>query len=155
MRETRGACNGGEAREGEHSVHGSVVASCGAPRVTDYVMSKYTVVGLMRASSVQLAEHGTRVNCVSPNGLAPQMTCRARGMSLEKAQEVYGNYARLQGVVSRSDTWRMPCYFLSLMTRSLSRGMSLGWTEASLIPNRFCFCDVASTNSSSLHNQKR
>ncbi|XLR66621.1 hypothetical protein HN51_009198 [Arachis hypogaea] len=37
----------------------SVLASRGAQRVTDYVMSKHAVLGLMRASSVQLAEHGS------------------------------------------------------------------------------------------------
>ncbi|KAJ1379592.1 Short-chain dehydrogenase/reductase SDR [Sesbania bispinosa] len=77
----------------------SVAASHGGSKGTDYVMSKHAVLGLMRAASVQLAVHGIRVNCVSPNGLATPMTCKLRGQSEEKVKEIYGRYARLEGVV--------------------------------------------------------
>jgi len=78
---------------------GSVGGSVGSSRSTDYTMSKHAVLGLMRAASVQLAAHGIRVNCVSPNGLATPLTCKLLGMSEEKAQETYQKYARLEGVV--------------------------------------------------------
>ncbi|XP_027356275.1 (-)-isopiperitenol/(-)-carveol dehydrogenase, mitochondrial-like [Abrus precatorius] len=89
----------------ERRVRGSIVCTAsvggshGGPRLTDYIMSKHAVLGLMRSASVQLAEHGIRVNCVSPNGLATPMTSKILGMSEEKVQEVYAQYARLQGVV--------------------------------------------------------
>lgn len=78
---------------------GSVHSSHGFLRSTDYTMSKHAVLGLMRAASVQLAAHGIRVNCVSPNGLATPLTCKLLGVSEEKAQETYKGYARLEGVV--------------------------------------------------------
>ena len=77
----------------------SVVGSHGVSRATDYAMSKHAVVGLMRAASMQLAVHGIRVNCVSPNGLATPLTCKLPWMSEEKVQEDYGQFARLKGVV--------------------------------------------------------
>ncbi|RZC14332.1 (-)-isopiperitenol/(-)-carveol dehydrogenase, mitochondrial isoform X2 [Glycine max] len=89
----------------EGRVRGSIVCTAsvggshGGPNATDYIMSKHAVLGLMRSASVQLAEHGIRVNCVSPNGLATPLTCKQRGMSEEEGQEVYRKYARLQGVV--------------------------------------------------------
>lgn len=78
---------------------GSVAASHAGSKGTDYTMSKHAVLGLVRAASVQLGVHGIRVNCVSPNGLATPLTCNALGVSVEKLQEVYARYARLEGVV--------------------------------------------------------
>ncbi|XP_020229274.1 (-)-isopiperitenol/(-)-carveol dehydrogenase, mitochondrial [Cajanus cajan] len=78
---------------------GSVGGSHGGPSATDYIMSKHAVLGLMRSASLQLAEHGIRVNCVSPNGLATSLTCKRRGMSEEEMQEAYRKFARLQGVL--------------------------------------------------------
>jgi len=78
---------------------GSVAASHGAQTATDYIMSKHAVLGLMRSASMQLAEHGIRVNCVSPNGLATPLTCNLKGMREEEVREVYRKFARLQGVV--------------------------------------------------------
>lgn len=89
----------------EKQVRGSIVCtasvggSYGGASTTDYLMSKHAVLGLMRGASVQLAEHGIRVNSVSPNGLATPLTCKKLGVSMEEAQEVYGQYARLKGVV--------------------------------------------------------
>ncbi|KAL3022261.1 hypothetical protein AAZX31_04G002900 [Glycine max] len=64
----------------------SVVGSHGEPNATNYIMSKHAVLGLMRSASVQLAEHGIRVNCVSPNGLATPLTFRETGRSGSHAQ---------------------------------------------------------------------
>ncbi|XP_020217710.1 (-)-isopiperitenol/(-)-carveol dehydrogenase, mitochondrial [Cajanus cajan] len=78
---------------------GSVGGSHGGPSVTDYIMSKHAVLGLMRSASLQLAEHVIRVNCISSNGLATSLTCKRRGMSEEEMQEAYRKFARLQGVL--------------------------------------------------------
>ncbi|XP_020231905.2 (-)-isopiperitenol/(-)-carveol dehydrogenase, mitochondrial [Cajanus cajan] len=89
----------------ERRVRGSIVCtrsvggSHGGPSATDYIMSKHAVLGLMRLASLQLAEHGIRVNYVSPNGLATSLTCKRRGMSEEEMQEAYRKFARLQGVL--------------------------------------------------------
>lgn len=78
---------------------GSVTGSNGGPTSSGYTMTKHAVLGLMRAASVQLATHGIRVNSVSPNGLATPLTCNILGMSEEKTQEAYKQFARLEGVV--------------------------------------------------------
>lgn len=78
----------------------SVAASRGAPTKTDYAMSKHAVLGLVRSASVQLGEHGIRVNCVSPSGLVTPLTRAAYGttMQAEELRERYDRSARLKGV---------------------------------------------------------
>ncbi|CAJ1972967.1 unnamed protein product [Sphenostylis stenocarpa] len=78
---------------------GSVAGSVGSLSRTDYTMSKHAVLGLMRSASMQLAEHGIRVNSVSPNGLVTPLTCKMSGVREEEVREAYRKYARLQGVV--------------------------------------------------------
>ncbi|GLT70914.1 hypothetical protein SLA2020_429640 [Shorea laevis] len=78
---------------------GSVSASHGSKRGTDYCMSKHAVLGLVRSASVQLGVHGIRVNCVSPNVLATPLTMQALGKSAEEVVKVYETSARLKGVV--------------------------------------------------------
>jgi NAD(P)-dependent dehydrogenase (short-subunit alcohol dehydrogenase family) len=80
---------------------GSVTGCHGAPRSTDYCMSKHAVVGLVRSASVQLGVHGIRefrVNCVSPGGLATPLTTQALERSVEGVEKVYEKYRRLKGV---------------------------------------------------------
>ncbi|XP_059444090.1 (-)-isopiperitenol/(-)-carveol dehydrogenase, mitochondrial-like [Corylus avellana] len=78
---------------------GSVAASHGARKRTDYCMSKHAVVGLVRSASVQLGVHGIRVNCVSPNGIATPLTIQVHRKSAEEVEKVYETYARLKGHV--------------------------------------------------------
>lgn len=89
----------------EGKVRGSIVCTAsvegsnGSLEFTDYTMSKHAVLGLMRSASVQLAAHGIRVNCVSPNGLATPLTVNYFGVSPEKVTEIFKQYSRLEGVV--------------------------------------------------------
>ncbi|MED6116269.1 hypothetical protein PIB30_098599, partial [Stylosanthes scabra] len=78
---------------------GSVAATHGTSRRVDYTMSKHAVLGLVRAASIQLAAHGIRVNCVSPNGLATPLTCASFGLETEELQKMYAHNARLKGIV--------------------------------------------------------
>jgi NAD(P)-dependent dehydrogenase (short-subunit alcohol dehydrogenase family) len=78
---------------------GSVAASHGGKKRTDYCMSKHAVLGLVRSASVQLGVHGIRVNCVSPNALATPLTIKALGKSVEEIEKTYETYARLKGSV--------------------------------------------------------
>ncbi|XP_040987977.1 (+)-cis,trans-nepetalactol synthase NEPS2-like [Juglans microcarpa x Juglans regia] len=77
---------------------GSVAASHGAKARTDYCMTKHAVLGLVRSASLQVGEHGIRVNSISPNGLATPLTCRMQGKSVEEVEKVYEPFARLKGV---------------------------------------------------------
>ncbi|MED6129148.1 hypothetical protein PIB30_105088, partial [Stylosanthes scabra] len=78
---------------------GSVAATHGTPRRVDYTMSKHAVLGLVRAASIQLAPHGIRVNCVSPNALATPLTCASFGLETGELQKLYSHNARLKGIV--------------------------------------------------------
>ncbi|XP_027338988.1 (-)-isopiperitenol/(-)-carveol dehydrogenase, mitochondrial-like [Abrus precatorius] len=79
---------------------GSVAASHGGFKRTDYVMSKHAVKGLVRSASAQLGVHGIRVNCVSPSGLATPLTRAAHAtMETQELQKQYAQNARLKGIV--------------------------------------------------------
>ncbi|MFS7996523.1 putative oxidoreductase [Helianthus anomalus] len=55
----------------------SVIASKGGSKRTDYVMSKHTLLGLVRSASKRLGVHGVRVNCVSPSGVLTSLAKRS------------------------------------------------------------------------------
>ena len=78
---------------------GSVAASQGRKVFTDYCMSKHAVLGLVRAASVQLGQHGIRVNCVSPSLVATPMSCGAVGMDAEQVEKISESSSSLKGVV--------------------------------------------------------
>lgn len=71
---------------------GSSGGSRGDPIAIDYITTKHAVLGLMRSTSMQLAEHGIRVNWVSPNGLSKPLTCKLGGMNEEEAREDCRNW---------------------------------------------------------------
>ncbi|XP_062029095.1 (-)-isopiperitenol/(-)-carveol dehydrogenase, mitochondrial-like [Rosa rugosa] len=103
----------------EGRVRGSIVctasvgASHGMGKSTDYCMSKHAVLGLMRSASVQLGVHGIRVNCVSPNGMATPLTCKASGMEMAELQKAYEKFARLRGVVLKAEHVAKAVLFLA------------------------------------------
>jgi len=78
---------------------GSVAASQGRNMFTDYCMSKHAVLGLVRAASVQLGQHGIRVNCVSPSLVATPMSCGAYGMGAEQMEKISESTSTLKGVM--------------------------------------------------------
>jgi len=53
----------------------------------------------MCSASVQLAKHGIRVYCVSPNGLTTPLTCKLLDPGAETSDMIFGEYKRLEGVV--------------------------------------------------------
>ncbi|XP_050225629.1 (-)-isopiperitenol/(-)-carveol dehydrogenase, mitochondrial-like [Mercurialis annua] len=78
----------------------SIAASLDGDRFTDYTMSKCAVLGLMRRASRQLAEHGIRVNCVSPGPIGTTMSIKSLGVSnQEEAEKVFESKYLLKGVL--------------------------------------------------------
>lgn len=66
------------------------------PYLSDYVASKYGVVGLTQAMAYELAEHGITVNCVCPGFVATPMQSREleweaqlRGSTPEKVRQAW------------------------------------------------------------------
>lgn len=80
----------------------SIAAMRGGRRWTDYHMAKHAVLGLVRSASVQLGEHGIRVNCVSPSGLATPLTVEANGVDAAELEKRYESYSSLKGVVLKT-----------------------------------------------------
>ncbi|KAL6974925.1 hypothetical protein U1Q18_043850 [Sarracenia purpurea var. burkii] len=76
----------------------SVAASLGSDGVTDYTMSKHAVVGLVRAASRQLGEHGIRVNCVSPSAVATPLMCNMMGKVTEEVEKAFQTFLPLKGI---------------------------------------------------------
>ncbi|KAI5443458.1 hypothetical protein KIW84_012197 [Lathyrus oleraceus] len=116
---------------------GSIHGREGGSRSTDYTMSKHAVLGLMRAASVQLATHGIRVNCVSPNGLATPLTCKLLGKSHEDAQEIYKSLARLEGVVLTPKHVANAVLFLVSNEAEFITGLDLR-VDGGFVPNDLC-----------------
>ncbi|XP_062093148.1 (-)-isopiperitenol/(-)-carveol dehydrogenase, mitochondrial-like [Humulus lupulus] len=81
---------------------GSAVAIRGRRRFTDYCMSKHAVLGLVRSASLQLGEHGIRVNCVSPSALATPLSCVASRMEAEELERENETFSSLKGVVLKT-----------------------------------------------------
>ncbi|XP_050257593.1 (+)-cis,trans-nepetalactol synthase NEPS1-like [Quercus robur] len=78
---------------------GSIAASKGTQLLTDYCMAKHAVLGLVRSASLQLGQHGIRVNCVSPSTVATPMSCDALGMDAEQVEKIFEPTSSLKGVV--------------------------------------------------------
>ncbi|KAJ0959991.1 hypothetical protein J5N97_000247 [Dioscorea zingiberensis] len=100
---------------------------------TDYCMSKHAVLGLMRSASVQLGVHGIRVNCVSPNGMATPLTCKASGMEMAELQKAYEKFARLRGVVLKAEHVAKAVLFLASDDSEFVTGHDLNLAGRSLI----------------------
>lgn len=70
----------------------------GATTMTDYIMSKNAVLGLVRAASQQLGVHGIRVNSVSPSAIASSITVDSGMTSSEVVEKVFGPFTPLKGI---------------------------------------------------------
>lgn len=80
----------------------SVAATLGVKKWTDYCVSKHALLGLVRSASLQLGEHGIRVNCVSPSGVATPLSCAANGMEAAELEKLYEKFSSLKGVVLKT-----------------------------------------------------
>lgn len=68
-----------------------------------YETSKHAVVGLAKNLSVELGQHGIRVNCVSPYMMATPLTTRAHGMDKKAVEELASRAATLKGAVCEAE----------------------------------------------------
>ncbi|XP_039042436.1 (-)-isopiperitenol/(-)-carveol dehydrogenase, mitochondrial-like [Hibiscus syriacus] len=74
----------------------SIAAGLASDRNTDYVMSKSSVIALMRCASTQLAPNGIRVNCVSPGPVATPALCENLGMGADDIESMFSRMFRLK-----------------------------------------------------------
>jgi len=99
----------------------SVASSHGGAKLTDY-----TILGLMRSASVQLAKHGIRVKCVSPNGLATPSTCKLLDAGDETVDLIFGEYKSLEGVVLNTKHVADAVLFLASNESGSVTGLNIG-----------------------------
>ncbi|XAR69798.1 Secoisolariciresinol dehydrogenase [Bertholletia excelsa] len=64
-----------------------------------YTVSKHAVVGLAKSLSVELGQHGIRVNCMSPCMVATPMATKALAMEDDVLEKVLEASANLKGAV--------------------------------------------------------
>ncbi|KAI9087172.1 hypothetical protein K1719_030807 [Acacia pycnantha] len=69
----------------------------------EYVASKYAVVGLTKNLSVELGEHGIRVNCVSPYMVVSPPVVKDKRMKKEDIEKVYSEAGNLKGVILKAE----------------------------------------------------
>ncbi|XP_059311139.1 short-chain dehydrogenase reductase 3b-like [Lycium ferocissimum] len=63
-----------------------------------YVASKHAILGVVKAAARELGQHGIRVNCVSPYGIATPMVCKMYGCDAAPLEASISGYANLKGV---------------------------------------------------------
>lgn len=76
---------------------GSILASGGPVKFTDYAMAKSAILGLVKSASRQLGAYGIRVNSVSPGGVATPLLCKTLQMGAEELETLLDKYKCLQG----------------------------------------------------------
>ncbi|XP_047949712.1 (-)-isopiperitenol/(-)-carveol dehydrogenase, mitochondrial-like [Salvia hispanica] len=103
---------------------GSVVAEKATENLTDYVMSKGAVLGLMRSASLQLGKHGIRVNSVSP-GVIQTALAEKNGISAEYMEKRIGRYRSLKGATLAAEHVADAVAFLASDEAALLTGVDL------------------------------
>ncbi|KAK4803585.1 hypothetical protein SAY86_003402 [Trapa natans] len=69
-----------------------------------YSASKHAVVGLAKNLGVELGQHGIRVNCISPFGVAtPMLRSDFGGIDVERAEEIVSEAANLKHTVLKAE----------------------------------------------------
>nr|QKE59444.1 nepetalactol related short chain dehydrogenase 5 [Nepeta racemosa] len=76
----------------------SPASTMGGHNLTDYVMSKHAVLGLVRSASMQLGGHGIRVNCVSPSVVLTPLAQRMGLATPDDFDTKFGNFTSIKGV---------------------------------------------------------
>jgi meso-butanediol dehydrogenase / (S,S)-butanediol dehydrogenase / diacetyl reductase len=92
----------------------------GVPFLSDYVASKFGVLGLTQAMAVELAPHGIRVNCVCPGYVATSMQERElvweaelRSIAPEAVRDLYVDDTPLGRLETADDVARAVAFLAS------------------------------------------
>ncbi|OWM80021.1 short-chain dehydrogenase reductase 3b-like [Punica granatum] len=80
----------------------SVAGSLGGAGPHAYTVSKHALVGLVRTACSELGEHGIRVNCIAPFGIATPLSCKAYNLEPHQVESNSSALANLKGVVLKA-----------------------------------------------------
>ncbi|PPD71616.1 hypothetical protein GOBAR_DD31488 [Gossypium barbadense] len=91
-----------------------------------YKASKHAVAGLTKSLSVELGEHGIRVNCISPNGIVTPMLQKAIGnVDKKKGEEMVAVSAVLKGTVLEPEDFAHAALYLASDEAKFISGVNL------------------------------
>ncbi|MCD7459619.1 hypothetical protein HAX54_041464 [Datura stramonium] len=105
---------------------GSIAASRGGARRTDYIMSKHAVLGLVRSASRQLGEYGIRVNSISPSAVMTPLMSSAEAETSMKVLKMYGTLTSLKGITLTVNHLAEAALFLASDDSAFVSGHDLG-----------------------------
>ncbi|KAB2046388.1 hypothetical protein ES319_D01G230600v1 [Gossypium barbadense] len=91
-----------------------------------YKASKHAIAGLTKSLSVELGEHGIRVNCISPNGIVTPMLQKAIGnVDKKKGEEMVAVSAVLKGTVLEPEDFAHAALYLASDEAKFISGVNL------------------------------
>ncbi|TYH51214.1 hypothetical protein ES332_D10G257500v1 [Gossypium tomentosum] len=102
-----------------------------------YKASKHAVAGLTKSLSVELGEHGIRVNCISPNGIVTPMLQKAIGnVDKKKGEEMVAVSAVLKGTVLEPEDFAHAALYLASDEAKFISGVNLSVDGAYSVNNQ-------------------
>ncbi|MBA0734688.1 hypothetical protein Gogos_018586, partial [Gossypium gossypioides] len=102
-----------------------------------YKASKHAVAGLTKSLSVELGEHGIRVNCISPNGIVTPMLQKAIGnVDKKKGEEMVAVSAVLKGTVLEPEDFAHAALYLASDDAKFISGVNLPVDGAYSVSNQ-------------------
>lgn len=86
----------------------SIAGVMGGTATYAYTASKHAIVGLTKNAAAELGKYGIRVNCISPSGLATDLTLKYMGCGSEeegkgKVEELCNSHGNLKGATLTVD----------------------------------------------------
>ncbi|KAL1555527.1 (+)-cis,cis-nepetalactol synthase neps3 [Salvia divinorum] len=103
----------------------SATAEKATVNVTDYVMSKRAVLGLMQSASLQLGRHGIRVNSVSPGVVLTPLASK-QGIETQADVDKYiSRYTSLKGATLKAENVADAVAFLASDEAAFVTGVDL------------------------------
>ncbi|XP_057810055.1 LOW QUALITY PROTEIN: (-)-isopiperitenol/(-)-carveol dehydrogenase, mitochondrial-like [Salvia miltiorrhiza] len=103
----------------------STAAEKGGANLTDYVMSKRAVLGLMRSASMELGLHGIRVNSVSPGGVLTPIVANHGILTAADMENYVGPFTSLKGVTLKAENVAEAAAFLASDEAAFVTGVDL------------------------------
>ncbi|XP_047951267.1 (+)-cis,cis-nepetalactol synthase NEPS3-like [Salvia hispanica] len=103
----------------------SATADKASMNVTDYVMSKAAVLGLMRSASLQLGKHGIRVNSVSSGAVFTPLVANDGMVTAADVGKHVAPYTSLKGATIATENVADAVAFLASDEAALVTGVDL------------------------------